>query len=116
MPPSLTDVEDLRAVPASDVKKHGWRGLMRRLGHDSAVVVTNHAEPEGVVMTVTEYQGFLALAEQVKTRDVAELDRLRHKFDERLAALRTPGTGDRLRRIARRPARLHGKVKAGTGF
>jgi hypothetical protein len=47
---------------------------------------------------------------------VAELDALRAKFDDRLAALRAPDAGDRLRKLARRPARLHGKVKAGTGF
>jgi len=45
-------------------------------------------------------------------KKLSEQDRLRHKFDGRLAALRAPGAGDRLRRIARRPARLRGKVKA----
>jgi hypothetical protein len=41
---------------------------------------------------------------------------LRRKFDERLAALNAPGAGDRLRAAGRRPARLHGKVKAGASF
>jgi prevent-host-death family protein len=107
---------ELPTVPAADVKKRGWRGLMRRLEREGPLVVTNHDEPEAVIVPVEQYQGLLALADQARARDAAALDALRQKFDKRLAALRAPGAGDRLRALARRPARLHGKVKAGSGF
>jgi len=106
----------LPTVPAADVKKRGWRGLMRRLEQEGPLVVTNHDEPEAVIVPVEEYQSLLAIANQARARDAAALDALRRKFDERLAALRARGAGDRLRALARRPARLHGKVRAGSGF
>ena len=105
----------LPTVPAADVKKRGWRGLMRRLEREGPLVVTNHDEPEAVIVPVEEYQRLRALVDQVKMRDAAALDALRRRFDERLAVLRAPGAADRLRALARRPSRLHGKVKAGAG-
>ena len=116
MPSSLGAVESLHPLPASDVKKRGWRGVMRTLDDVGAVVVTNHDEPEAVIINVDEYRGLLELAEQARSRAASELDALRRRFDERLLALKAPGTGDRLRAAARRPARLRGKVKAGAGF
>jgi PHD/YefM family antitoxin component YafN of YafNO toxin-antitoxin module len=103
-------------VPASDVKKRGWRGVMRTLDEAGAVVVTNHDEPEAVILNVKEYRGLLALAEQARSQTASELDALRRRFDARLAALNAPGAGDRLRAAARRPAKLRGKVKAGGSF
>jgi len=107
---------NLPTVLAADVKKRGWRGLMRRLEQEGPLVVTNHDEPEAVIVPVDEYQRLLALLDQANARDAAALDTLRRKFDKRLEALRAPGAGDRLRALARRPARLHGKVKAGSSF
>ena len=43
----------------------------------------------------------------------APLEALRKRFDARLAALQVDEAGDRLRAVARDPARLHGQVKAG---
>jgi PHD/YefM family antitoxin component YafN of YafNO toxin-antitoxin module len=116
MPTTTTRADKLPAVPASDVKKRGWRGLMRTLVRDGAVVVTNHEEPEAVILRVDAYEALVDLVEQTRSRAATELDALRQRFDERLAALRAPDAGDRLRALARRPARLGGKVKAGKGF
>ncbi len=107
---------NLQAVPASDVKKRGWRGVMRTLLDKGTVVVTNHDEPEAVIIDIKEYESLLALAEQTQARSMSELDALRRRFDERLETLNTPAAADRLRRLARKPAKLGGKVKAGSGF
>ena len=50
MPTTTARADQLPTVPASDVKKRGWRGVMRTLVKDGAVVVTNHDEPEAVIL------------------------------------------------------------------
>lgn len=116
MSSNLGAMDRLPTLPASDVKKRGWRGVMRAIGEEGAVVVTNHEEPEAVIIDVKEYRGLIELAEQARSHASAELDALRHRFDERLAALDAPDAGERLRGAARRPAKLGGKVKAGASF
>jgi PHD/YefM family antitoxin component YafN of YafNO toxin-antitoxin module len=116
MPTNLDQIENLHAVPASDVKKRGWRGVMRTLDEKGVVLVTNHDEPEAVIIPVKAYQGLLAMVDQAESRAASELEALRLRFDERLAALRTSDAGDRLRSVTRRPAKLRGKVKAGTRY
>jgi PHD/YefM family antitoxin component YafN of YafNO toxin-antitoxin module len=106
----------LQSVPASDVKKRGWRGVMRVLDAQGTLVVTNHDEPQAVIVTVPEYEKLLELAREAESRTASELDALRQRFDERLAALHRKGAGDRLRSVMRRPAKLKGVVKAGTGY
>ena len=115
MPTTTARAGQLPTVPASDVKKRGWRGVMRTLAKGGTVVVTNHNEPEAVILRVGEYEALIELVEQSKSRVANELDALRQRFDERLAALRAPDASDRLRAIARRPARLGGKVTADRG-
>ena len=109
-------IEDLQAVPASDVKKRGWRGVMRTLRDEGIVLVTNHDEPEAVILSPKEYAGLLEIAGQADARAASELDALRVRFDARLARLRAPDAGARLRSVMRSPARLRGKVKAGAGY
>ena len=116
MASTLGTVETLHALPASDVKKRGWRGVMRALDEEGAVLVTNHDEPEAVIINVKEYRGLLELAEQARSRATHELDALRRRFDERLASLNAPDAGDRLRAAAGRPAKLRGRGKAGSSF
>jgi PHD/YefM family antitoxin component YafN of YafNO toxin-antitoxin module len=89
---------------------------MRTLRKDGAVVVTNHREPEAVVLRVAEYEALVELVEQARSHVNTEIEVLRQRFDERLAALRAPDAGERYRALARRPARLGGKVKAGRTF
>lgn len=107
---------DLPKIPASDVKKRGWRGVMRTLAASGPVVVTNHSEPEAVIVSAQEYARLLAAVAANASKTAAGLESLRRRFDERLAVLQRPDAGDRLRAISRSPAKLRGKVKAGTGY
>jgi prevent-host-death family protein len=104
----------LSALPASDVKRKGWRGIMRRVGTDGAVVVTNHEEPEAVILSVEAFEHLREQAAQSGARAESDLEALRRRFDERLAALDAPDANARLREVLRTPTRLGGAVKAGT--
>ncbi|GGK15775.1 type II toxin-antitoxin system prevent-host-death family antitoxin [Luteimonas terricola] len=106
-------LEDLPRTPASDVKKLGWRGVMKVVARQGKVVVTNHNEPEAVILPVAEYH---RLMHGANARDEAALDTLRRRFDERLKSLDTPEANDKLRAILRKPLKLDGKVIAGEGF
>jgi PHD/YefM family antitoxin component YafN of YafNO toxin-antitoxin module len=116
MTPKMEPIEDLAHLPASDVKKRGWRGVMRTLSLKGKVVVTNHNQPEAVIIPAQEYSRLLQIVKQVESRTESELETLRRRFDDRLAALQAPEAGDRLRSVMRGPARLGGKVKAGSSY
>lgn len=109
-------LSDLPNIPASDLKKRGWRGVMRTLAASGPVVVTNHSEPEAVILSAQDYARLLAVVDANASKTEAGLESLRRRFDERLAALQRPDAGDRLRAITRSPTTLRGKVKAGTGY
>lgn len=75
--------------------------------------MTNHNEPEAVILSADEYSAIVrALA---RSSDEAVLETLRHRFDQRLAALQSADASDLLRNLARVPARLDGRIKAGSG-
>jgi prevent-host-death family protein len=107
---------DLERLPASEVKTRGWRGVVRRLRERGPLVVTNHDEPEAVILSVDHYAELITRADRDSDRVESELETLRRRFDERLAALQKPGAGARLRSAMRRGPRLRGKVKAGTTY
>lgn len=109
----LDAIEDLPRTPASDVKKLGWRGVMKSVGRMGRVVVTNHNEPEAVILSAQEYDAIIQALHAASTKSDAALDSLRQRFDERLASLRAAGAADRLRAVMAGPAKLGGKVKAG---
>lgn len=112
-PLELGDIDTLPRTPASDVKRLGWRGVMRNVGKAGKIVVTNHNQPEAVILSTEEYAAIVeALA---RSSDEAALEALRHRFDARLAELDADDAGERLRALARAPARLKGGVKAGSG-
>lgn len=100
-------------TPASDVKKLGWRGLMKAIRSRGKLVVTNHNEPEAVILSAQEYADLMQAAQQTATKTEDTLAALRQRFDERLSALQTADAGDRLRNVMGAGARLEGKVKAG---
>ena len=106
----------LSKVPASDVKRRGWRGVMRTLSAEGAVLVTNHNHPEAVILAASEYANLLDRARQAESRVESGLAVLRRQFDDRLAALSTPDAGQRLRAAMRGPAKLRGKAKAGKSY
>ncbi|MDO9599136.1 MAG: type II toxin-antitoxin system prevent-host-death family antitoxin [Azoarcus sp.] len=108
----LGAVASLSHTPASDVKRLGWRGVMKAVGSKGKIVVTNHNEPEAVILSIAEYT---ALADALAAPDDSQaLDALRHRFDERLASLQTDDASDRLRALIRAPAKLKGRIKAGS--
>lgn len=112
----MSSLANLPNIPASDVKKRGWRGVMRTLAANGPVVVTNHSEPEAVIVSAQDYARLLAVVAANAAKTEAGLESLRRRFDERLASLQRPDAGDRLRAIGKSPTKLRGKVKAGTGF
>ena len=112
---ALKPLDALPQTPASDVKKLGWRGVMRVVARDGKVVVTNHNQPEAVILPVEEYTRLLELLREAADRDEAALDALRRRFDERLAALDAPDAGRKLRALLRKPLSLEGKAIAGDG-
>lgn len=114
--PAADPIMALPKVPASDVKRRGWRGVMRALRSQGAVLVTNHDQPEAVILAAEDYAALLERAQQADARIESDLTALRQRFDERLAALRKRDAGDRLRSAMRGPARLRGKVKAGSTY
>jgi hypothetical protein len=114
--PQADPIKALPRVPASDVKRRGWRGVMWTLREEGAVMVTNHNRPEAVILSADAYTDLLARAQQAESRVESDLTLLRHRFDKRLAALDTPDAGDRLRSVMRSPAKLRGKVKAGKTY
>ncbi|WP_186764610.1 type II toxin-antitoxin system Phd/YefM family antitoxin [Comamonas flocculans] len=103
----------LAHTPASDVKKLGWRGVMRVVGEQGAVLVTNHDRPEAVILSTTEYQRLLKAAEAARAIQQDALQALRERFDERLASLQAPDAADRLRGLLAQPLSLAGQVRAG---
>lgn len=109
-------VKALPKVPASDVKRRGWRGVMRTLSLEGAVVVTNHDQPEAVILATATYVNLLERAKQAESRVESDLALLRSRFDERLAALRKPDASERLRSVMQGPANLRGRVKAGASY
>lgn len=108
-------VPELPRMPAADVKKRGWRSVMRTLSSQGPLLVTNHSQPEAVILSPSEYARLLTISKEAEAKAEAELDALRQRFDSRLAALQRKGASDRLRRIVAHPAKLGGKVKAGAG-
>lgn len=106
-------IEDLPRTSASDVKKLGWRGVMKTIGRSGKVVVTNHNEAEAVILSIEVYGAIMQALRDAGSKNEAALDMLRHRFDERLASLQAADAGERLRSLMRVPAKLGGKVKAG---
>lgn len=109
----MDPLETLARLPASDVKKRGWRGVMRTVRTEGTVVVTNHEEPEAVIIQAHEYTRLRALVNRGDATATAALETLRRDFDARLASLDAPDAADRLLAVARQAARLRGRVKAG---
>jgi prevent-host-death family protein len=100
-------------TPASDVKKLGWRGLMKAVRNQGKTVVTNHNEPEAVILSTEEYAEIMQIVQQSSSRTESALTDLRRRFDLRMATLQGAGAGERLRAIMQGTAQLDGKVRAG---
>lgn len=110
---ALAHLATLPRAPASDLKKLGWRGMMNTIRSKGKLLITNHEEPEAVIIPAAEYDALMQLAGQSQARTEAVLQDLRQSFDQRLAVLQERSAATRLRAIARGRVRLAGKVKAG---
>lgn len=112
----LGALDSLPQTSASDVKNFGWRGVMKAVDLAGAIVVTNHKEPEAVVISVELYEALRAVADRAQEGKISVLAGLRAEFDQRLAVLNVPDAGKRLRAVMKKRARLDGKVKVGKSF
>jgi prevent-host-death family protein len=115
-PAAFLPLAKLPRAPASDLKKLGWRGMMNALRSKGKLVVTNHGEPEAVIIPVAEYDAIMRLLEQSEAQTESALANLRQSFDERLSALQGQSAATRLQSTIRGRAKLGGKVKAGSGY
>jgi PHD/YefM family antitoxin component YafN of YafNO toxin-antitoxin module len=106
----------LHRTSASDVKKLGWRGMMSALRSNGTLLVTNHDEPEAVIIPVAEYDALMQFVEQSQAQTKSALAGLRLSFDERLSVLQGRSAATRLQSSIRGRAKLGGKVKAGSGY
>src|SRR5690606_32441797 len=108
--------DTLPRTPASDVKKHGWRGVMQSVAHHGKVLVTNHNTPEAVILSTAEYRAMVEAVRAAQAQVPNTLDNLRQRFDERLAVLNQADAGDRMRALIQQAPALEGKLKAGSSF
>src|SRR5476651_386735 len=98
-PTAFLPLAKLPRTPASDLKKLGWRGMMSALRTKGTLLVTNHDEPEAVILSVLEYDALMVLVEQLETQTELALAGLRQSFDDRLSGLQERSAADRLRSI-----------------
>ena len=75
--PTFLPLAKLPRTPASDLKKLGWRGMMSALRSKGTLLVTNHDEPEAVIISVPEYDALMHLVEQSETQTESALAGLR---------------------------------------
>ena len=61
-PARLPPLDQLPVAPASSVKKDGWRGMMRALSAEGRLLITNHNQPEAVILSTAEYARLLEAA------------------------------------------------------
>jgi hypothetical protein len=90
---NLDAVTPLPHTPASEVKKPGWRGVMRLVRRNGKMVITNHNEPEAIVLSAKACTGLTQLAQQSATNTESALVSLQQGFDARLATARATDCG-----------------------
>ncbi len=116
VPLRIDALDILPRAPASDVKRLGWRGVMKAVGNVGKLVVTHHNEPEAVILSTAEYAAIAQALEAAAAHNESALDELRRRFDERLSGLAGADASDRLRSVMAAPATLGGAVKAGASY
>ena len=106
----------LRRTPVSDVKRFGWRGVMKSVGAAGKLLMTNHDRPEAVILSLQEYRLLTELAESALRANQHKLRALTQAFDADLAVLKHADAGIRLRQAFGAPLALKGKVIAGRSY
>jgi prevent-host-death family protein len=115
-PAAFLPLAKLPRTSASDLKRLGWRGMMNALRSKGKLLVTNHDEPEAVIIPVAEYDALMQLVERSEAQTEAALAGLRRSFDVRLSVLQDRSATTRLQSTIRGRAKLGGKVKAGSDY
>lgn len=109
-------LEGIAVTAASAIKTVGWRSLAKELQSQGRMVITNHNEPQAVLLSPDEYARLVTELEALRSVQKDPLDELRREFDERLQVLEQRDAGDRLRALMHLPMDLKGKVKAGASY
>jgi PHD/YefM family antitoxin component YafN of YafNO toxin-antitoxin module len=110
------DLQQLLRKPVSDVKREGWRGIMRSVDSVGTLLMTNHNQPEAVILSLHEYRLLTEQATRARRHNQDKLERLSRAFDADMALLQQPGSGERLREAFDAPLGLNGEVIAGRSF
>lgn len=115
-PVPLHDLQALPQAPATDIQKKGWRQFRKLLGESGRVVVTNHRDPEAVVLSLDEYarlQAFEHECAELKAGQAAEspVDVLTRRFKQRMAERDEAAMAGALRGALERPTRPAGRLK-----
>ncbi len=116
LPASEPALVQLQRKPVSDVKREGWRGIMRSVDAAGKLLMTNHDQPEAVILSLQAYRQLTELAGRAQRDNQDKLDRLSRAFDAELAVLQQPDAGDRLRDAFAAPLALNAEVIAGRGY
>jgi len=90
--------------------------MMNTLRSTGKLLITNHDEPEAVIVSVAEYDALMQVVEQSEAQTESALTGLRRSFDKRLSVLQDRSAAGRLQSVIRGRAKLGGKVKAGSGY
>jgi PHD/YefM family antitoxin component YafN of YafNO toxin-antitoxin module len=90
--------------------------MMNALRSKGKLLVTNHDEPEAVIIPVAEYAALMQIVAQAQAQTESALAGLRRSFDERLSVLQGQSAATRLQSTVRGRAKLGGKVKVGSGY
>lgn len=90
--------------------------MIKALRSKGKILVTNHDEPEAVILPVAEYDALMQLVKKSEAQTELALAHLRQSFDERVSALQGHAATTRLQSTIRGSAKLGGKVKAGSGY
>ena len=106
----------MRRKPVSDVKRYGWRGVMKSVDAAGKLLMTNHDQPEAVILSLEEYRLLSELAESALRVKQNKLAALSQAFDAELAVLKQDDAGDRLRQAFDAPLALNRKVIAGRSY
>ncbi len=89
---------------------------MREVSQGGVLVVTNHNQPEAVVLSVDSYQALERMAQREKAREAQQLADLSARFDQRLASLNTPQARQALNSFMDEPIVLGGQLRAGAAY
>jgi PHD/YefM family antitoxin component YafN of YafNO toxin-antitoxin module len=86
---------------------------MRSVDSTGRLLMTNHDQPEAVILSLQEYRLLTEQAARAQGDSQDKLDSLSRAFDGELAVLQQPDAGERLRSAFDAPLGLNGEVVAG---